>query len=91
MSTIDVMDIARQGLVVVMIISAPLMFLALLVGVVIALIQALTQIQEMTLTFVPKLFVLFFGMLFMMPFMFGMLEDFMIEIFTNIRATRVNP
>ena len=84
MSTIEVVELARQGLVVMMIISGPLMILALLVGVAIALVQALTQIQEMTLTFVPKLFVLFIGLLFLMPFMYGLLADFMAEIFVNI-------
>ncbi len=84
MSTIDVMELARQGLFVMMIISGPLMLVALVVGVTIALVQALTQIQEMTLTFVPKLFALFLLLLVLLPFMYGTLADFTMEIFSNM-------
>ncbi|MEM7046447.1 MAG: flagellar biosynthetic protein FliQ [Pseudomonadota bacterium] len=84
MSPIDVTEISRQALYIMMLVSGPLMFLALLVGVAIALVQALTQIQEMTLTFVPKLFVLFIAILILSPFMYGLLSDFMDEIYNNI-------
>lgn len=50
-----VLDILRQGLWVALIISAPILGVALVVGLAIGLVQALTSIQEMTLTFVPKL------------------------------------
>ena len=55
METLEAMQIGRDALWVLLKVSAPVMFVSLAVGLVIALFQALTQIQEMTLTFVPKL------------------------------------
>ena len=54
MTGAEVLDIARDGIWVLIIVSAPMMIVGLVVGVVIALFQALTQIQEMTLVFVPE-------------------------------------
>ena len=59
MNAADVMDITREALIVTLKVGAPVMVIALVVGLVISLLQALTQIQEMTLTFVPKAAVLF--------------------------------
>ena len=56
--------------------GAPLMLIALLIGLVISLFQALTQIQEVTLTFVPKIIVVFVAMLLLAPFMLHTLTDF---------------
>jgi flagellar biosynthetic protein FliQ len=55
MSETDVLDILRQGLWTALIISTPVLAVALVVGLAIGLVQALTSVQEMTLTFVPKL------------------------------------
>jgi flagellar biosynthetic protein FliQ len=55
MSEAEVLDILRQGLWTAMVVSAPILVVALIVGVGIGLVQALTSVQEMTLTFVPKL------------------------------------
>ena len=55
----EVLDIARQAIWVMLEASAPMMIVALLVGLVIALFQALTQVQEMTLVFVPKILAVF--------------------------------
>jgi flagellar biosynthetic protein FliQ len=55
MSEAEVLDILRQGLWTAMVVSAPILAVALIVGVAIGLVQALTSVQEMTLTFVPKL------------------------------------
>ncbi len=55
MSEAQVLDILRQGLWTALIISTPILAVALLVGLAIGLLQALTSVQEMTLTFVPKL------------------------------------
>jgi flagellar biosynthetic protein FliQ len=54
MTEADIFDVLRQGLWVATIISTPMLVVALVVGVVIGLLQALTSVQEMTLTFVPK-------------------------------------
>jgi flagellar biosynthetic protein FliQ len=71
-----VVDICREALWVMVKISAPLMLVALTVGLIISLFQALTQIQEMTLTFVPKILAMFACMMIFMPFMLSTLTDF---------------
>ena len=55
MTETDVLDILRQGLWTALIVSTPILAVALIVGLAIGLVQALTSVQEMTLTFVPKL------------------------------------
>ncbi|WP_186386300.1 MULTISPECIES: flagellar biosynthesis protein FliQ [unclassified Stappia] len=72
----EVLDIARQGIWTLILISAPPMVIGLLVGVVIALFQALTQIQEMTLVFVPKILAIFMTLLIALPFMGQVLEAY---------------
>jgi len=80
MTGAEVLDIAREGIWVLIIISAPMMLVGLLIGVVIALFQALTQIQEMTLVFVPKIIAIFVTMLLTLPFMGSMMQGFMMRI-----------
>jgi flagellar biosynthetic protein FliQ len=75
-----VLDLARQGIWVLVIVSAPMMIVGLLVGVVIALFQALTQIQEMTLVFVPKILAIFATMLIALPFMGETMASYMAVI-----------
>jgi len=76
----EVLDIARDGIWVLIMISAPMMLVGLLIGVVIALFQALTQIQEMTLVFVPKIIAIFVTMLLTLPFMGATMQGFMNRI-----------
>lgn len=72
----EVMDVAREGLWVLIKLSAPIMIVGLVVGVVIALFQALTQIQEMTLVFVPKIIAIFLAIMIAMPFLGDTLGTF---------------
>jgi len=83
----DVLDISRQAIYVLIKISLPIMIIALSVGLVISLIQALTQIQEMTLSFVPKIISIFFALVFFAPYMLENLQDFANFIFEKIRET----
>ncbi len=76
METPEALDIAREAIYVLIKISLPLMLVALIVGLIIALFQALTQIQEMTLTFVPKIIAIFFSMLIFLPYMLETLKTF---------------
>lgn len=76
MSATDILDISRHALIVLLQVGAPLMLLALIVGLIIALFQALTQVQEITLTFVPKILVMFLALIFLLPFMFRPLGSF---------------
>jgi len=76
MNPADVLDVSREAVVVMLKIGTPVLLLALLVGLAIALFQALTQIQEMTLSFVPKIIVIFVSLLLLMPFMMSTLVTF---------------
>jgi flagellar biosynthetic protein FliQ len=75
-----VLDLAREGIWVMVLIAAPMMIVGLVVGVVIALFQALTQIQEMTLVFVPKILAIFLTMLLTLPFMGAILGGYMTKL-----------
>jgi flagellar biosynthetic protein FliQ len=63
----EIIDFAREAIILTMQLSAPIMLIGLAVGVVIALIQALTQIQEMTLAFVPKIMAIFLAIFMLFP------------------------
>ncbi len=86
MNAEQVFDILREAMLVTLIICGPPMAIGLVVGIVISLIQAMTQIQEMTLTFVPKLIVLFVTMIIFMPFMLATITKFTEFIFDQIVA-----
>ncbi len=73
----EVLDVARDSIITLVLVASPLMLVGLVVGVVISLFQALTQIQEMTLAFVPKILVVFVALLVFMPFMLATLTSFM--------------
>ena len=76
MSEADTVEIAREAILVLLQVSGPLMLISLVVGLVISLFQAVTQIQEMTLTFVPKIVVIFVSLLVLFPFMLSSLSHF---------------
>lgn len=80
MTGLQVLDIARDGIWVMIIVAAPMMIVGLVVGVVIALFQALTQIQEMTLVFVPKIIAIFVAMLVALPFMGAAMGGYMTRV-----------
>ncbi len=82
-----VLDIAREGLWVLILISAPMMIVGLMVGLVIALFQALTQIQELTLVFVPKIVAIFLTMMVVLPFMGATLGVYMQRVVELIVAS----
>jgi len=73
-------DITREAIYVLIMMSAPILILALVVGLIISLFQALTQIQEATLTFVPKIIVVYFSMIVILPYMYSKLKIFMDHI-----------
>ena len=76
MNTTEVLEVSREAVIVMLKVSSPLLLLALAVGLIISLFQALTQMQEMTLTFVPKIVVMFLSLLLFTPFMLGVLTSF---------------
>jgi len=79
-----VLGIARQALQVTLLVSLPILGIGLVVGVVVSLVQAATQIQEMTLTFVPKIISIFVGLVLLLPWIMSQLISFTLEIFNNI-------
>jgi len=84
MNASDVFGIGNQAIMVALEIGAPVMLLALGVGLAISILQALTQIQEMTLTFVPKILVIFVSLLVLMPFMLSTLIEFTQSLFARM-------
>ncbi|SLN76824.1 flagellar biosynthesis protein FliQ [Oceanibacterium hippocampi] len=86
MNEADVIDISREAIWVLLKVAGPVMVIALLVGLAISLIQALTQVQEMTLAFVPKILAIFVSIIVLMPFMIATLTAFMEQIAQRIAA-----
>lgn len=86
MSGAEVLDVARDGVFTMLIVAGPLMLVALVVGLVIALFQALTQIQEMTLVFVPKIVAIFVALIVLLPFMGAAMAGYMSRIAVHIVA-----
>jgi len=84
MDSVEVITIVREGIWVLILVSAPLMITALVVGLTVSLIQALTQVQEMTLSFVPKILAMLVVMMLTLPFMLQTLEDYTERLFTMI-------
>jgi len=80
----EVMDVARDAIVTLLIVSSPLMLVGLIVGVVVSLFQALTQIQESTLVFVPKIIAIFVALLIALPFMADALYSNFLRIAARI-------
>lgn len=80
----EVLDMSRDALWTLIVVSAPALVVALAVGLVIALFQALTQIQEMTLTFVPKMVAMVVILLLTLPFMGASLGGFMNRVAERI-------
>jgi flagellar biosynthetic protein FliQ len=80
----EVLDVARDAIVTLVLVASPLLLIGLVVGVVISLLQALTQIQEITLVFVPKILAIFVAMLIALPLMADLLHGHMLRIAARI-------
>jgi flagellar biosynthetic protein FliQ len=80
----EVLDVGRDAIWTLIVVAAPMMLVGLAVGVVIALIQALTQIQEQTLVFIPKIIAIFVTMLLTLPFLGSTMNSFMTRIAQHI-------
>ena len=79
-----VVALARQAIEVALFLALPMLGVSLVVGVVISVLQAATQIQEATLTFVPKILAMFLGLLIAFPWMMDKLTSFTRELLMNI-------
>lgn len=76
MNSADVLEIGREAVIVMLKVGSPVLLIALCVGLIVSLFQALTQMQEMTLTFVPKVITIFLSLLLFLPFMLSTLTTF---------------
>ena len=86
MTPAESIDFARTSILVLLEVITPVMLTALVVGLAIGLLQALTQIQEMTLVFVPKIIAIFIVLLISLPFAGAAMNGFMTDIASRIAA-----
>jgi len=86
MTTDTVVGLMAETIKITLLISAPMLIVGLIVGVVISLLQAVTQIQEMTLVFVPKIVAVLITLVASLPWMISLLTTFTQNIFANIPA-----
>jgi flagellar biosynthetic protein FliQ len=82
----EILDVARDAILTIILVSAPLMVVGLVVGVIVSLVQALTQIQEQTLVFVPKIMAIFATCLIALPFMSDVMNGFMVRVMARVVA-----
>jgi flagellar biosynthetic protein FliQ len=82
----EVMDVARDAIVTLILVAAPLTLVGLIVGAAVSLLQALTQIQGTTLVFVPKILAIFIAMLVALPFMADALHANFVHIAAHVTS-----
>ena len=79
-----VLELVVEALKVALMISSPMLFTALTVGIIISLFQSVTQIQEMTLTFIPKILATFLALTITLPWMVQTLMDYFSQLLNSI-------
>jgi flagellar biosynthetic protein FliQ len=79
-----VVDIAREAIEITLYLSLPILAIVLIVGLLVTLFQAVTQIQEATLTFVPKIIATFISLLFLLPWMMNKMMSYTEQLIVNI-------
>lgn len=79
-----IIGLAEQGIMTVLAVSLPLLLLALVVGLIVSIFQATTQIQEQTLAFIPKIIAVLAGLVFFGPWMLSRIVDYTFQIFNNL-------
>ena len=86
MNVDDVVFLGRDAMIVTLLVSAPMLLSGLLVGLLISVFQSVTQIQEITLTFVPKIFVVFVSFVLFLPWMLATVLGFVEPLFGNLHT-----
>lgn len=84
MTGAEVLDIASQSIWVLLKLAGPVMLVGLVVGTAIGILQALMQIQEATIVFVPKILAIFGGLILLLPFMGDVMSTYMQDVFAHI-------
>lgn len=83
----EILEIGREAILVLFKISLPLMLITLAVGLIVSIFQTVTQIQEATLTFIPKLIAIFIALYMLFPYIGALLSDFTAEMADRIIGT----
>ena len=86
MSTLDVVNIGREMLIITMLLSAPMLLVGLVIGLLISIFQAVTQINEMTLTFVPKIIAVAISIIIFLPWMLRLIVEYTIRLFDSMNS-----
>jgi flagellar biosynthetic protein FliQ len=81
-----VVSLAREALIVMLLVSAPMLLSGLLVGLIISIFQAITQVHEMTLTFIPKIIAVALSLLIFLPWIISKMVDFTNHLYSMISA-----
>ncbi len=84
MNEVEVLDISREAIFTLLKVVTPVLLVALFIGLVIGIFQALTQIQEMTLAFVPKILCVFLTLILLFPFMLNQMRNLSTMLFDKI-------
>ncbi|RYG73860.1 flagellar biosynthesis protein FliQ [Lentibacillus lipolyticus] len=79
-----VLSIAERGVYIILLISGPILLLALAVGLLVSIFQATTQIQEQTLAFIPKIIAVLVGIVFFGPWMLTQMVEFTVDLYQNL-------
>jgi flagellar biosynthetic protein FliQ len=83
---LEVVDLAREMLWIALLVAGPILFVGLVVGVAVSLFQALTSVQEQTLSLVPKMFAVVMVGLFLLAPALSLLRDFCLRVFGQLHA-----
>ena len=84
MSNEFVLKLAEKGIYTILLVTSPLLILALAIGLLVSIFQATTQIQEQTLAFIPKIVAVFVGLIFFGPWMLTKMVEFTTDLFQNL-------
>lgn len=84
MSEQFVIDLGRQAMLMMLMMSAPMLIFGLVIGLLISILQAVTQLHEMTLTFIPKILAVCISVAIFLPWMMRLIIDFTTSLLTNI-------
>jgi flagellar biosynthetic protein FliQ len=79
-------QVARQAMIITLLLSAPMLIFGLLVGLLISILQAVTQVNEMTLTFIPKIIAIMAAFIIFLPWLMRTIMDFTVWIFTLMQG-----
>lgn len=84
MSPDQAVELCREAVILTLLVGAPVMLVSVVIGLVISLFQAVTQLQEQTLSFVPKILAMMLTVLYILPWLIGRMVDYTQDLYHNI-------